>query len=68
MLNYKNAVNQAKNAGVKPQKYTVKEGGDWQDIEPFVQPEHVHSIVFSNGQRWDEINGWNFYRGLEYHL
>lgn len=57
---YKNAVTQAKAAGVNPIRYTTVQGGDWHKVEPFVTPSHVHSIEFDNGQRWDEVNGWNF--------
>lgn len=54
------AIREASRYGILPIAYTESEGGDFAR-KPINEVEHVHSIFFDNGQRWDEINGWNVF-------
>lgn len=42
-------------------KVTECEGGDWIPFSEF-EGKTVHSIMFSNGDIWDAVNGWRKYR------
>ena len=39
-----------------PLCYTIEEGAKWTKWD---KPMTAHSVIFSNGMRWDEHNGWN---------
>lgn len=62
------AIANAASNGVAPMVFTETEGADWSS-NPIETATHIHSIVFDNEQRWDEVNGWNLYvTGQYYYL
>lgn len=40
--------------------FTTSEGGDWKSWATKTDTDHVHSVRFNNGTRWDEVNGWSY--------
>ncbi len=54
------AIAYAASNGVAPMAFYETEGAGWSS-NPIETATHIHSIVFDNEQRWDEVNGWNLY-------
>ena len=62
------AIAYAASKGVAPMAFYEKEGAGCSS-NPIETATHIHSIVFDNEQRWDEVNGWNLYvTGQYYYL
>lgn len=38
--------------------FTVKEGGTWHYAHDRHSIGPAHSLMFENGEQWDEVNGW----------
>ncbi len=54
------AIAYAASKGVLPVVFYITEGAGCSS-NPIETATHIHSIVFDNEQRWDEVNGWNLY-------